>query len=143
MNRKLSKLLFESFDRELNVEEKKRLDKALEDPLIRLEKKRIEKMRGVIAEAKTSTFKPFFAERVMRKVQKLNMPELSPEIFFRDLLSVFKKVAIAGLFICAILVSANFIAKDSSTIIQDVQRAEVTIDEAIIPSFTMTVEDIL
>ena len=65
MAKKILKLLYRSFDEELNQKEKERLDRALkESEKLRKEKDQILAQRQALAESSASSFEQFFAERV-------------------------------------------------------------------------------
>ncbi|MCK4762225.1 MAG: hypothetical protein KAW12_08510 [Candidatus Aminicenantes bacterium] len=108
---KIQDLLFRSFDDSLNAEEQKELETALENSqTLREEKRQLEMQRTAVAAAGAGlSFKPFFAERVMRRVTTENKKESYSDIFFETLFSLFKRVALAGAAACLIIISYNLV----------------------------------
>ena len=108
MNKKLRKLLYLSFDTELTEKEQGILDKALsESEELRNEKSELEKMRASIKEGKRESFGNNFADRVMDRIDVLEVEENEPEIFFTNLMKLFKPVAIIGATAVIVLSSIN------------------------------------
>lgn len=63
-------LLYRSFDTELSDEEQRRLDAALgASPELRHEKKQLAQIRELFATEGGSSFKPFFAARVLNRLR--------------------------------------------------------------------------
>jgi negative regulator of sigma E activity len=108
MNKKLRKLLYLSFDTELTEKEQGILDKALsESEELRNEKSELEKMRASIKKEKRERFGENFADRVMDRIDVLEVEENEPELFFTNLLKLFKPVAIIGATAVIVLSSIN------------------------------------
>jgi len=107
-NKKILKLLFRSFDSELNKKEKKQFEEALKiSEELRREKKQISAQRNAISESAATSFKPFFAERIIGRIDALK-EENSLVDFYESLKAIFRRFAIAGIVIMLILIFYNF-----------------------------------
>jgi hypothetical protein len=98
-NKKMLKLLYRSFDDPLQEKEQQRLIQALEcSPGLRREKVQLETQRQAVADTAVQSFKPFFAERVLARVNALEYKTNGLEVqrFYESLVTVFRRVAIAG-----------------------------------------------
>ncbi len=116
MAKKILKLLYRSFDDELNPNEKERLDHALkgsED--LRKEKERILAQRQDIAESSAPSFSPFFAERVMNRIESLGRDKNALESFYETLLLMFRRFVIIGAAILLLLLIYNLQTGDILT----------------------------
>ena len=108
MDKKILRLLYRSFDDELNQEEKERLDRALKgSEELREEKERILAQRQALAASSVFSFKPFFAERVMSRIESLGNKKNGFESFYETLLSMFRRFAIIGAAILLLLLIYN------------------------------------
>jgi len=108
MKRKIVKLLYRSFDSELNPDEKEKLDQALRgSEELRMEKDRILAQRRAIAGGAASSFSPFFTERVMSKIESLDQKKNGVESFYETLLFMFRRFAIIGAAIGLLLLIYN------------------------------------
>ncbi len=115
MDNNLYNLLLRSFEEPLAESEQHQLENALtSSEELRSAKEEIVALRRRLQGVKRGTFKPFFAERVM---ERLNNPELSMAEYF---VSVFRDVAI-GAAVLVIICSAYNITRENS----------VTIDSAL------------
>ncbi len=115
MDNNFYNLLLRSFDDRLTDSERRRLDSALRSSEeLRTAKEEIVALRRRLQDVKGGTFKAFFAERVM---ERLNNPELSMAEYF---VSVFRDVAI-GAAVLVIICSAYNISRENS----------VTVDSAL------------
>lgn len=95
MKREHLKLLEASFDRELTSDENKRLQMALDsDPDLRDESEKLSKLRELVKEG-ALTFNPYFATRVMNRIDKLKENSLE---------FAFWRIAVPGLAAAAIIV---------------------------------------
>ena len=102
------KLLYRSFDDELNPNEREKLDHALKrSEELRKEKERILAQRQALAASAASSFKPFFAERVMSKIESLDRKKNGLESFYETLLFMFRRLAIIGAAIGLLLLIYN------------------------------------
>ncbi len=96
MNKNILKLLYRSFDDDLNEKERNELEEALKSSEeLRIEREKILAQRKAILESGAQSFKPFFAERVMARIDALSeKTEIEP--FYETLKAVFRPFAIAG-----------------------------------------------
>jgi hypothetical protein len=108
MNKTTLKLLYRSFDDELNPEEKEHLDRALkESEELRKEKEQILAHRRALEESETISFKSLFAERVMNRIDKLGPKHNGFESFYETLILMFRRFAIVGAAILLLLLIYN------------------------------------
>ena len=78
MDKKIVELLYRSFDDELSQAEQQQLDQALlESKDLREEKTRIAQMRTAISDSGEKSFKPFFAEKVIRRIREAQQAQES------------------------------------------------------------------
>jgi len=86
-------LLYRSFDEELKPEEQAQLSKILsESASLRAEKKRVQEMRDIISGSAVESFKPFFAKRVMQRIQVTAETRFNLINSFGDLLKIFRPI---------------------------------------------------
>ena len=86
-------LLYRSFDEELKPEEQALLSKVLsESASLRAEKKRVQEMRDIISGSAAESFKPFFAKRVMQRIQATAETRFNLINSFGDLLKIFRPI---------------------------------------------------
>jgi anti-sigma factor RsiW len=132
MDNKILKLLYRSFDDELNPEEKERLDRALEESEeIRKEKEQILAQRQALAGSSAPSFKPFFPEQVMNRIESLGKKKNGFESFYETLLLMFRRFAIVGAAILLIL------------LIYNLQSGDILSSEEILYASDFTFEEIL
>jgi len=105
MNERMMNLLYRSFDEKLPPGEEEILSQALvSDEALRAEKARIEEMRGLLRDKTVRSFDPFFPARVMRRIEDM---QGAGGNFMESMLWSFKLVAMAAMFLIAILVSQS------------------------------------
>jgi len=108
MDKKILKLLYRSFDDELNGKERKQLEEAMkESKKLQKEREQILAQRQALAESSTSSFKSFFPERVMSRIESLGQKKNGFESFYETLLWMFRRFAIVGAAILLILLVYN------------------------------------
>lgn len=108
MDKKIEKLLYRSFDDELNPNEREKLEQALKrSEELRKEKERILAQRQALAAGTASSFEPFFAERVMNKIASPDKKKNGLESFYETLLFMFRRLAIIGAAIGILLLIYN------------------------------------
>lgn len=96
MNKDVLKLLYRSFDDDLNEKERKELEEALKNSKeLRQEREKILAQRKAVSESGAQSFEPFFAERVMAQIDALH-EKAEMDSFYRTLKSVFRPFAIVG-----------------------------------------------
>jgi len=143
MNDRILELLYRSFDEELTGDEKRELHDALaRSEALRREKDRIEAMRNMVSASGVDTFKPFFAERVMRRLS--DMRESRNGIWtLQDWLSrLFRPVAIAGAAVAAGLLVFNLVQADGVSVAAAFGMSEVPIEEILELPVEAMLEDV-
>jgi anti-sigma factor RsiW len=130
MNERILELLYRSFDGELTAGEGRELREALAvSEALRHEKDRIEAMRKMVSASGRGTFKPFFAERVMRRVAGLREGSNGIWTLQEWLSRIFRRVAIAGAAVAAALVILNLVQADGVSLAAAFGISEVPIEE--------------
>jgi len=110
MKKDILKLLYRSFDEELDPNDKDRLEKALtESHALREEKKRIIEMRSVISNSAKDSFKPFFEERVMKRILRDKSVILDIGNLLDSLIKVCRPLSIASVSIILIILGYSLI----------------------------------
>jgi len=132
-SKKIRKLLYHSFDSDLKEKEKKLLEKALESSeQIRHEKEDISHLRQAVADSTVKSFKPFFAERLMKRIVSAdNKKEDSLEGFYLSLKLIFKRLAIAGSVIMLLLILYNLKIGDALSSEEAFYVSETAIEEVL------------
>lgn len=112
-NRKVLKLLYRSLDSDLEVKDRKKLETALEESEeLRKEKERLMAQRQAVAASAGQSFSPFFAERVMHRIEGLGQKKNGLEAFYESFVAAFRKVAVVSAVILVLLISYNVIKRD-------------------------------
>lgn len=112
-NRKVLKLLYRSLDSDLDDKDRKKLDAALEESEgLRNERERLLAQRYAVTESASHSFGPFFAERVMRRIEGLDQKKNGLEAFYESFMTAFRKVAIVSAVVLVLLISYNVIKSD-------------------------------
>ena len=141
MDKQIKKMLYRSFDEELNSEDEKKLQEALANSdELRKEQKQILELRKMVAGTKADSFKPFFAEKVMQKIQRRSESENIPESFFDSLIATFKPVAVGVAILLIILMSYNLKKSGNLSFASAFAEPEVTLEDVLDPSLTFTLE---
>lgn len=108
MDKKILKLLYRSFDDELNEKEWKQLDEAIKaSKELQKEREQILAQRQALAESSAPSFEPLFPERVMSRIDSLGPKKNGFESFYDTLLFMFRRFAIVGAAILLILLIYN------------------------------------
>ena len=132
MNEKIIELLYRSFDDRLNDEEQMQLDDALAaSPDLQAEKERVEALRQELEASKTESFKPFFAERVMNKIDTLKESETGLEQLFESLQYFFRRVAVAAAVVVVLLVAYNLKTSDEISLSAAIGVSETGLEEVL------------
>ena len=141
MDEKIKILLYRSFDEDLNPDESKMLEKVLEkSEELQKEKEKITRLRVNINEGKASAFKPFFAERVLNRIQaSVNSQEA--DTFFESLIVIFRPVAIAAVVLIISVAAYNIITSGQISIEGALAVPEVTLDDAYDTSLAVVMEE--
>jgi anti-sigma factor RsiW len=143
MNERIVELLYRSFDTGLSAQEERDLREALESSeALRREKERIEAVRGMVSTAGANTFKPFFAERVMRRVADLREGRNGMVTLLEWLTRVFRWVALVGAAVAAGLVVLNLVQADGISLAAVFGISDVPIEEIIELPVESMLEDV-
>jgi len=112
-DRKVLKLLYRSLDGDLKDKDQKNLDEALKkSEELRKEKDRVLAQRQAVADSVDQSFGPFFAERVMNRIEGLGQKKNGLEVFYESFMAAFRKVAIVSAAVLVLLVSYNLVKSD-------------------------------
>jgi hypothetical protein len=129
MRKKISKLLYLSFDEKLDPDEQGRLEKALtESKALKEEQKRILEMRNIISTTTADSFKPFFAERVMKRILHEKQKTFVINNLFDSLLSVFRPLSLVTLLVIIVILAYNLGTGDSFSLDSAFGIPEYTIE---------------
>ncbi len=111
MDKTMYDLLLRSFDGSLNKSEQSLLDKSLVlSEELEVTKQEIAQLRKAYVLTRDSSFKPFFAERVLQRLTEIQK-------FYTDwLVVVFRRVAITGVILAALLACYNVSNRQSVNI---------------------------
>lgn len=121
-------LLFRFFDGELSANEREELETALQNsPELREEKKQLAAVRELIASGAVRKFQPFFAARVMQRIQA----ETSEEDFFESLIWMFRRVALAGALTVILLFASALLTGRASSLSTLFGMPQVTIEDTL------------
>jgi hypothetical protein len=116
MDKKSLELLYKSLDEPLTGPEKKSLDDLKERfPRLIEEEKQILSMRQKLKLSKVESFSPYFAERVMKKLDPTAGKHQQAD-FFDALMTAFRPVAIATSMAIVGLLIYNFSTGDLSSL---------------------------
>jgi hypothetical protein len=130
MDKKILKLLYRSFDDELDEKEKKRLEEALrKSDELRKERERILVQRQALAESPKPTFEAHFADKVMGRIDSLGKKKNGWETFYETLLAMFRRLALAGAAILLLLLIYNLRTGDALSTDEIFYSSDVAIEE--------------
>lgn len=133
MDKKNHELLLKSFDAALTSEEQARLNAALSaSETLRLEQERIWRMRDAVGRGAARSFRPFFAERVIQRIQ--TTARENTESFSDSLMALFRPVLIAAAVLIAVMLSYNAVRHDGA-LMAGVLEQDVTLEEAFDPVY--------
>lgn len=134
MDQKVLELLYRSFDGQLTQAEQERLDEALRhSQALREEKEKIAAMRQAVSGSAAQTFQPFFAERVMQRIQgKRKSMAAVGEDFMSSLAWSFRRIAIAGVIAVLLLLAGSFIQKGEISLNAMLAMPQLTIEDTVV-----------
>jgi hypothetical protein len=140
MNNKLLKLIFKELDSTLTEIEKAELTKGLaESEELQIEREKILKMRMVVAASSKESFKPFFAERILQKINKPSQDVIGFEAFVDFLVNPFRKITLTAAFLVLILISYNLGISGDISLDGAFGIPRVSVEDALDPiSFLLT-----
>ena len=131
MSEKIYNLLLRSLDTTLTPQEQHRLNQELSrSETLRLELERLKVMRQSIYQGGKRTFRPFFAERVMQRIEASTQQKPAEDTFFFALKEVFLPVAIAAVIFIVVMLSYQVVRHDGVAFAGMVDHSDVTLDEA-------------
>jgi len=143
MNDRILELLYRSFDEDLAGDEQRELREALaRSEALRREKGRIEAMRNMVSAGGVDTFKPFFAERVMRRLREMKAGRNGVWTLQDWLSRLFRRVALAGAAVAAGLVIFNLLQADGISVAAAFGISEVPIEEILEIPVESMLEDV-
>lgn len=134
MDQKVLELLYRSFDAQLTPAEQQQLDEALarSQPL-REEKEKIAAMRQAVAGSAVQSFEPFFAERVMQRIQgRGKSMAAAGEEFMSSLVWSFRRIALAGVIALLLLLAGNIIQKGDISLNSVLAMPQLTIEDTVV-----------
>jgi hypothetical protein len=141
MNKKIRVLLYRSFDEDLSQKEKQALEKALsQSETFRAERESIIQMRQSVKKGNISRFQPFFAERVLNRIQT-TLQVKAEESFFNSLLVVFRPLAIAAIILIIIISAYNITSSGQISLEGALAVPEVTLNDAYATSLAVVIEE--
>jgi hypothetical protein len=130
MDDRILELLYRSFDEDLTGSEARELRDALAaSETLRREKDRVEAIRRTVSATARDTFKPFFAERVMRRLAAMRENRNGIWTLQEWLSRVFRRVAIVGAAVAVGLVVLNLVQADGISLAAAFGFSEVPIEE--------------
>lgn len=130
MNNKILKLLYRSFDEDLEEKEQKLLEEALKNSEeLRREKEQILAQRQAISKSAAKSFKPFFVKRVMRRINALGEKENALENFYDSFKAMFWRFATVGAVGLIVLILYNLVAGNSLPLEEAFYVSDLTFEE--------------
>jgi len=113
IDKKVLKLLYRSLDGDLKDKHQKKLDETLKkSEELRKEKEKVLAQRQAVTDSASQSFSPFFAERVMSKIDGLGEKKNGLEAFYESFMAAFRKVAVVSAAVLVLLVSYNLVKSD-------------------------------
>jgi hypothetical protein len=132
MDNKILKLLYRSYDDELDENERKKLEDTLQrSGALRNENEKILAQRKALSESPAPMFKPLFAERVMSRIETLGEKKNGIENFYETLLAVFRRLAIVGAAILLLLLIYNLQTGDALSTDEIFYASDIAIEKLI------------
>jgi len=141
MDKEIIDLLYRSFDADLSPLEKKLLEEALsQSNELRSEKQIISSLREDLKGEKVTSFKPFFADRVLEKIHSLEQVDEN-EQFFQSLFVLFRPITIAAAVLIIIIAGYNINSTGHFSFEGALGISEVTVDDVYDPAFALVTEE--
>lgn len=126
---KILELLYRSFDDDLSEKEQSILEDSLKDSEeLRQERTKIISQRQAVSESAAQSFKPYFAERVMQRIDSLSEKN-GLEKFYETLKAMFRRFAIAGAVILIALIVYNLKIGEGVSSEEIFYAADTTVEE--------------
>jgi len=131
MSKKIYNLLLRSLDEPLTPQEQHRFEEAINcSETLRLELEQLKIMRQSIHKSGKYKFRPFFAERVMHRIETFTKRKPAEETFFFALKEVFRPVAIGAVIFIIIMLSYQAVRNGDVAFAGVVNHSDITLDEA-------------
>jgi anti-sigma factor RsiW len=135
-------LLCRSFDEVLAPSERRVLEDALAaSEELRQERARLIATRRSISEGGADSFRPFFAERVMRRLAEVRAAEERQRPWL-GWLPVFRWVAVAGVVAALALIVTNFMRADSVSATAALGLPDVSLEKILEPPVDSMLEEL-
>ena len=113
MGKHLHKLLIRSFDETLNDRDQQKLNEALiKSAALRKEKEKLAQIRTFSGQSEQS-FRPFFASRVMNKLENLRHVESEENDQAFQFSFAFNRLAVSGAFLILVLLGITYFTTGS------------------------------
>jgi anti-sigma factor RsiW len=134
-------LLYRSLEGELTVDEQRMLDAALlESPELRQERDRLSNLRQTLTADRRTSFEPFLAERVVRRIEARMGQEVSLESILDSLMLVFRRVAVVGAVIAVAVIAFNLSRGDGVSLNAALAIPEDSIDRVLDAPLALSLE---
>lgn len=129
MKKDLLALLYRSLDEDLPPSDRKALEEALAaSEELRRERERLLAVRAAVSRNTADSFKPFFAERVMRRLAETRQGAKAAQ-FWQGWVPVFRRVALAGVVAAIALAVANFMQTDGVSVKAAMGLPDVSLEQ--------------
>ena len=127
--------------RNTEPEEKKFLENALsQSDELRQEMEMLNSLRKRIKQSTVTSFKPFFADRVMEKIRSSSQVNIN-ESFFDSLFLLFRPVAIAAIILVIAIAGYNIATTGQFSLEGALGIPEVTVDAVYDPTLAFVAEE--
>lgn len=137
-NKKLTSLLYKQFDSKLSPDEERELAADLNNSAeLQKEFEKIKILRENIHDSARSSFSPFFAQKVMQKIDNVRLIDNRSDALFETLFVQFRKVAFTAIALIILIVSYNIGKGGKLTLSNALATPEVTIENLIDPTSTL------
>jgi hypothetical protein len=141
MDKKLKVLLYRSFDSDLSPQDKRLLEEALsQSEEFRKEREMIISLRKKLQQGKVTSFKPFFADRVMAKIRYSKRLD-EKEQFFESLFVIFRPITIAAAILIIIIAGYNITSTGKFSFEGALGIPDVTVNEVYDPTLALLTEE--
>ncbi|MBN2102528.1 hypothetical protein JW835_00640 [bacterium] len=136
MSDKMYNLLLKSFDTDLSDDEQIKLETALKQSAeLRFEKDRLLKIRHALRHVLYTRFQPFFADRVIARIQSVKTSN-SIDLFFESLKTAFRTLVIPVALLIIGFMSYNAIHRNQSFLSSLFPQEEASLEQALDPAWT-------
>jgi anti-sigma factor RsiW len=144
MNPRIRDILYRSYDETLSEQEQHELNQALKRSAdLRREAQYIRDMRQELGSLPSVSFSEGFSDRVLKTVERLGRYRSSQPDFGTALVFMFRRLAVAAVMTVFTLLSVYWIS-DTTILPDGVQSvSQVSIEEVLIPTYQVQLEDIL